>query len=171
LIVGSPNATSRAWGTQTSSGRNTEAFARLSISAEVAKGLFKLLGGATTVTPEDLDVEPPETDAERDALDAARQQVAASWAVVQSVRQPDQRRLSPAPVWKNTHIRMSVGFAAGDLADWPYGQSEIALPAPSRTVHISADLPYRRAPGTRPKALCGGHQTDESFVRAKERPC
>lgn len=133
LIIGSPNATSRAWGTRHSSGRNTEAFARLAISAEIEKGLLALLGGATLVRPEELLVDRAETDAERDALDAARQQVAASWAVIQSVPPSGQRCLAPVPQWKNGDIRMSVGFAAGELVAWPRGQSEILLPAPTRS--------------------------------------
>lgn len=132
LWLGSPNLTQRAWT------RNAEAFAEVGVrlrgGAQAARALYEGLGTfrnmARPVDPEDLEDETPE-DADREALETARRQVAARLCARQR-HDPKGATIIEAlerpPHPENPRISLIVGQLGGNMVRWARDAIAVALP-------------------------------------------
>lgn len=130
LWLGSANATMRAW-----TGRNVEVMARLLINSDLEEGLLALLGSAQPVEQLVSSHVPEVADEEENLLEKARAQVAARWAVSQSISgdrlsftQEDAELRSPHP--DHPDIALEIGTLCGALQAWPAGQPQAHAEAP-----------------------------------------
>ena len=132
LWLGSPNLTQRAWT------RNAEAFAEIGVrlrgGAQAAKALHEGLetfrNMARPVDPEDLEDETPE-DEDREALEAARCQVAARLCARQRHDEKENTtiealELPPHP--EDSRISLIVGRLGGTMVRWARDTIHVALP-------------------------------------------
>ncbi|SPA36247.1 conserved hypothetical protein [Cupriavidus taiwanensis] len=130
LWLGSANATMRGW-----SGRNAEVMADLLVSEGVADGLLALLGAAEPVDAPTSEHVADQDELDEKALEEARAQVAARWAVVLSVHEPDLllcQSSGAQPEWPHpgaSDIELEAGSLHGELLRWPRGQIVLNLGA------------------------------------------
>ena len=128
LWLGSANATMRAW-----TGRNAEVTAELVVTPSVEKGLKALLGMARLVAVPSAEHSPDAAILEDEALERARSQVAARWAVQLTISDEGARLthdsdLHPGgPHPDEPDIALEVGTLHGELAVWPAGQPVVDL--------------------------------------------
>lgn len=128
LWLGSANATMRAW-----TGRNAEVIAELVVTPSVEKGLKALLGMARLVAVPSAEDSPDAAILEEEALERARSQVAARWAVQLTINDEGARLthdsdLHPGgPHPDEPDIALEVGTLHGELAVWPAGQPVVDL--------------------------------------------
>jgi hypothetical protein len=128
LWLGSANATMRAW-----SGRNAEVTAELLVSEPVEKGLRALLGSARLVGAPSIEHSPDAAALEEEALERARAQVAARWAVQLTISEEGARLthrsdLHPGgPHPDEADIVLEVGALHGELVVWPVPQVVVEL--------------------------------------------
>ena len=123
LLMGSANATSRAW-----DGRNAELLAELRGGPAIIEGLAHLVGSATPVTLEELGRATPPERSLRDELELSRRRLVSAWS-------PRLTRDGPAfavevdlpGLTLAAGMALSVGLAATELAPWPAGACRIAL--------------------------------------------
>ncbi|VVO67785.1 hypothetical protein PS858_01130 [Pseudomonas fluorescens] len=131
LWLGSANATMRAW-----SGRNVEVMARLRIDKQVEQGLLALLGSARPVEHPKVEYEPDTAAIEQELLERARAQVAARWAVRQSImHQQLWLEQQEGDMWSGPHpdhpdIVLEVGTLCGALQRWPANHRRIEIEPP-----------------------------------------
>ena len=92
LWLGSANATMRAW-----TGRNAEVTAELLVTEPVEKGLRAFLGSARLVDAPSIEHSPDAAAQEEEALERARAQVAARWAVQLTISE-GERGLHIVPI-------------------------------------------------------------------------
>ena len=132
LWLGSPNLTRRAWM------RNAEAFAEIGVrllgGAQSAKalhwGLETFRNMARPVDPEGLEDETPEDD-DREALEAARRQVAARLCVRQRHDENETtiiEALERSPHPEDPRISLLVGRLGGNMVRWARDAINVALP-------------------------------------------
>ncbi len=128
LWLGSANATMRAW-----TGRNAEVIAELHISETVERGLQALIGSARLTSAPDLEYQADDAKLEEEALERARAQVAARWAVVMESTD-DGAQLAqgsglsaPGPHPDDPDILLEVGALYGPLLPWPRGTNRLLL--------------------------------------------
>ena len=123
LLMGSANATSRAW-----DGRNAELIAELTGGPAIIEGLAHLIGSATPVTFEELERATPQEPTVRDELELSRRRLVSAWS-------PRLTRDGPAfavevdlpgPTLAPGMV-LSVGLAATELTPWPAGAGRVAL--------------------------------------------
>ncbi len=123
LLMGSANATSRAW-----DGRNAELLAELRGGPAIMEGLAHLIGSATPVTFEELERATPPEPTLRDELELSRRRLVSAWsprltrdgpAFAVEVDSPGPK-LAPGVV-------LCVGLAATELTPWPAGAGRVAL--------------------------------------------
>lgn len=128
LWLGSANATMRAW-----TGRNVEVMAELVVTPSVEKGLKALLGSARLVAVPSAEHLPDAATLEDEALERARAQVAARWAVQLTIDDEGGRlthasELHPGgPHPDEPDINLEVAALHGELTVWPYGQTIVDL--------------------------------------------
>jgi hypothetical protein len=128
LWLGSANATLRAW-----TGRNAEVTAELLVTELIEKGLKALLGSARLVEALSMEHSPDADALEEEALERARTQVAARWAVVLSVddegvRLTHRSDLYPSgPHPDEVDIVLEVGALHGEPIAWPAQQVVVHL--------------------------------------------
>lgn len=128
LWLGSANATMRAW-----TGRNAEVTAELVVTEPVERGLKALLGSARLVEAPLVEHAPDAAALEEEALERARAQVAARWAVQlgfddEGARLAHRSDLHPGgPHPDEPDIALEVGTLYGDLVAWPRGQTTVPL--------------------------------------------
>lgn len=128
LWLGSANATMRAW-----TGRNAETTAELVVTEPVEKGLRALLGSARLVEAPLVEHTPDAAALEEEALERARAQVAARWAVQlgfddEGARLAHRSDLHPGgPHPDEPDVVLEVGTLYGELVEWPYGQATVLL--------------------------------------------
>jgi hypothetical protein len=128
LWLGSANATMRAW-----TGRNAEVMAELLVTPAVEKGLKALLGTARLVDAPSAEHSPDAAALEDEALERARAQVAARWAVQLMINDAGARLthvsdLHPGgPHPDEPDIVLEVGALHGELTIWPAGQTVVDL--------------------------------------------
>ena len=123
LLVGSANATSRAW-----QGRNTEVLAELVGPSAMIEGLAYLVSVSKPVTLDELASAPPPGPTVRDELELARRKLVSEWA-------PRLTREGPAFTVEavvpeeilSADIALAVGLAATELLVWPSGAAEVSL--------------------------------------------
>ena len=125
FMVGSANATERAW-----AGRNSEVMVELEAGDAFTSGLEFLVGKATPVSIEDLAATAPPNSSEADALEESRKLLMASW-------NPTLRRAGEhfsidagaTPLLTYQDHQLHAGSANGDLLPWPRGASQLDLGA------------------------------------------
>jgi hypothetical protein len=128
LWLGSANATMRAW-----TGRNAEVMAELVVTPSVEKGLKTLLGMARLVAVPSAEQSPDVATLEDEALERARSQVAARWAVKLTISDEGARLTHDSdfhpggPHPDEPDIALEVGTLHGELAVWPAGQPVVDL--------------------------------------------
>ena len=128
LWLGSANATMRAW-----TGRNAEVTAELLVTEPVEKGLRALLGSARLVEAPSIEHLLDAAALEEEALERARAQVAARWAVQLSISEEGARLthrsdLHPGgPHPDEADIVLEVGALHGELVVWPAPQVVVEL--------------------------------------------
>lgn len=128
LWLGSANATMRAW-----TGRNAEVTAELRISELVERGLNALLGSARCVPVPVSEHSPDAAALEEQALERARAQVAARWAVVLCMEDGGMRLVHHSALYpggphpEEADIVLEVGALCGDLLIWPPGRVAMDL--------------------------------------------
>ncbi|WP_372084985.1 phospholipase D family protein [Tistrella mobilis] len=128
LWLGSANATMRAW-----TGRNAEVTAELVVTESVEKGLKALLGSARLVEAPCAEYSPDAATQEEEALERARAQVAARWAVQLSFDHQDAclthgSDLYPGgPHPDETDMLLEVGTLYGELVPWPREQITVSI--------------------------------------------
>ncbi|MHB1543879.1 MAG: hypothetical protein ACYCSY_11535 [Acidiferrobacter sp.] len=128
LWLGSANATMRAW-----TGCNAEVTAQLVVTEAVEKGLKALLGSARLVAAPSAEHSPDPPSLEEEALERARAQVAARWAVQLNINDEGARLvhhsdLHPGgPHPDEPDILLEVGSLHGELVVWPAGQTVVDL--------------------------------------------
>ena len=123
LLMGSANATSRAW-----DGRNAELVAELRGGSAIIEGLAHLVGSAMPVTIEELGRATPAEATLREELELSRRRLVSAWlprlardglAFVVEVDPPGPTLAAG--------MALSVGLAATDLTAWPAGAVWVAL--------------------------------------------
>jgi len=128
LWLGSANATMRAW-----TGRNAELTAELLVTKSVEEGLRALLGSARLVKAPREEYVPDAAILEEEALERARSQVAARWAVQLRVNDEGMSLIHRSDLYpRGPHpdeqdITLEVGTLYGELITWPCGKSTIDL--------------------------------------------
>lgn len=128
LWLGSANATMRAW-----TGRNAEVTAELLVTEPVEKGLRALLGSARLVEAPSIEHSLDAAALEEEALERARAQVAARWAVQLSISEEGAQLthrsdLHPGgPHPDEADIVLEVGALHGELVVWPAPQVVVEL--------------------------------------------
>lgn len=123
LLMGSANATSRAW-----DGRNAELLAELKGGPAIIAGLAYLVGSATPVTIEELGRATPAKATLREELELSRRRLVSAWSPRLARDGPAfaVEVDSPGPALA-AGMTLSVGLAATELAVWPAGAVRVAL--------------------------------------------
>jgi hypothetical protein len=123
LLVGSANATSRAW-----TGRNTELLAEIRGGTAMTAGLAHLVGSASIMNLGELERAPLPEAAAGDALEAVRRRLVAAWSPC-LVRDDAAFAVEVAGLFPDIPegIELRVGLATGELQLWPTGATRLAL--------------------------------------------
>ena len=131
LLMGSANATSRAW-----DGRNTELLAELSGGPELIEGLRQLVGSAVKVTIPEMEQAAPAQASARDELELLRRHIVASWSPrLLRDGQAFSVEIDPPPLAMPSGTTFHVGLAATELLAWPSGGTSLDLGAVPMSRH------------------------------------
>ncbi|WAJ28419.1 phospholipase D family protein [Antarcticirhabdus aurantiaca] len=123
LLMGSANATSRAW-----DGRNAELLAELKGGAAIIEGLAHLVGSASRVTMDELRGATPAKAGPHDELELLRRRLVGAWSP-RLVRDGPAFAVEidpPAPDVPDGTVLL-VGLASMELLAWPPGASRLML--------------------------------------------
>lgn len=122
LLMGSANATSRAWG-----GRNVELLAELRGGAEIKAGLANLVGGARPVDLAELEAQGVADPRPIDELEDIRRRLAAALTPTLSRDGPTfTLHLGAAPGLPGD-VSLDVGLATSEALAVPLGATSVAL--------------------------------------------
>ncbi|MCF4130047.1 phospholipase D family protein [Methylobacterium sp. SyP6R] len=139
LLVGSANATSRAW-----EGRNAELLAELTGGAALTEGLGHLTGSASPVAFADLKEAPPAEPGPREALELLRRRLVGAWSPRLVRDGPAFAVETDAPIPRLPDgARLLAGLATTDLSPWPEGATRLPLgdvPASRHTDLLRCEL-------------------------------
>lgn len=130
LWVGSANLTARAWG-----GGNAEVMAELEVKREVGDALIEefVKSVAEAVPVDQLAAEPPPDDPVEEALDDARNRLAAMWEDARLRVDGDRLwcELGRPPLKPDAPVALSVGLlGSGGLVSWPNKKRRVGLQTP-----------------------------------------
>jgi len=121
LWIGSANATQRGW-----QGRNHEVVAELSIGRDAADALEEFVATCDSFDPK---TQPPEIDADEEAVESARKLLSGQWQLRQRIAEGECviSGSSPPPI-TDPAIQLEVTSLGGQWVLWPHALNRIDLP-------------------------------------------